>query len=112
MTTQPLKEVSTKSDRRKFLCRKFRGKLEMEWGSATLTGDVRDIGPRGLFVELMPPLWVGAAFRARLILNPVLELDCTVVRVEPGLGVAVTFEVPDDSGKAQMEGLLVSLPAV
>ena len=84
----------------------------MEWGSATLTGDVRDIGPRGLFVELVPPLWVGAAFRARLILNPVLELDCTVVRVEPGLGVAVIFEVPDDSGKAQMEGLLVSLPAV
>jgi hypothetical protein len=112
MTTQPLKEVTTKSDRRNFLRRKFRGKLEMEWGSATLTGDVRDIGPRGLFVELVPPLWVGAAFRARLILNPVLELDCTVVRVEPGLGVAVTFEVPDDSGKAQMEGLLVSLPAV
>src|SRR5216683_4288560 len=112
MTSHSLEEVTTKAERRQFQRKKFRGKLEMEWGSALLTGEVRDIGPRGLFVELMPPLWVGAAFRARLILNPVLELDCTVVRVEPGLGVAVTFEVPDDSGKAQMEGLLVSLPAV
>src|SRR5258708_11203337 len=102
MTTQPLEEAIAKSERRHFLRGKLRGKLEMEWGSATLTGDVRDIGPRGLFVELMPPLWVGAAFRARVILNPVLLLDCTVVRVEPGLGVGVTFEVPDDSGKAQM----------
>jgi hypothetical protein len=58
------------------------------------------------------PLWVGAAFRARLILNPVLLLDCTVGRVEPGMGVAVVFEISEESGKAQMEALLVSLPAV
>ena len=67
--------------------------MEIEWGAAVLTGIVRDIGPRGLFVELTPPLWVGAAFRARLIVNPVLLLDCTVVRVEPGKGIAVVFEV-------------------
>ena len=84
----------------------------MEWGSALLTGEVRDIGPRGLFVELKPPLWVGAAFRARLILDPVLLLDCTVARVEPGTGIAVVFEVAEESGKSQLESLLVSLPAV
>jgi len=112
MTTQPLKEVTTKSDRRKFLRRKFRGKLEMEWGSTVLSADVRDIGPRGLFVELTPPLWIGAAFRARLILSPILLLDCTVARVEPGKGIAVVFEVAEESGKAQLESLLVSLPAV
>jgi hypothetical protein len=77
-----------------------------------LTGDVRDIGPRGLFVELVPPLWVGAAFRAQLILNPVLVLNCTVARVEPGMGIAVIFEVAEDSGKAQLEALLLSLPPV
>ena len=71
--------------------------------------DVRDIGPRGLFVEMAPPLWVGAAFRARLIVNPVLLLDCTVARVEPGRGIAVIFEVAEESGKAQLEALLVSL---
>jgi hypothetical protein len=109
MTTQPLDEAITKSERRHFLRRKFRGKLEMEWGSAILTGDVRDIGPGGLFVELIPPLWVGAAFRARLILDPVLLLDCTVARVEPGTGIAVVFDVAEESGKAQLESLLLSL---
>jgi hypothetical protein len=112
MTTQPLESVPDMAERRQFLRRKFRAKLEMEWGSAILTGDVRDIGPRGLFVGLTPPLWVGAAFRARLILNPVLLLDCTVARVEPGTGIGVVFEVAEESGKAQLESLLVSLPAV
>lgn len=63
-------------------------------------------------MELTPPLWLGAAFRARLKLNPVLLLDCTVVRIEPGTGIGVIFEVAEDSGKTQMEGLLVGLPAL
>jgi hypothetical protein len=112
MTTQTLEKVANKVERRHFLRRKFRGKLEMEWGSAVLSGDVRDIGPRGLFVELTPPLWVGAAFRARLILSPILLLDCTVARVEPGTGIGVIFEVAEESGRAQLESLLESLPAV
>ena len=110
MTTQPLNELTMKTERRRFLRRKFRGSIEIEWGSAVLRGTVRDIGARGLFVELTPPLWVGAAFRARLNLNPTLSLDCTVVRVEPGTGFAVVFEIPDESGKEQLEALLVSLP--
>lgn len=82
----------------------------MEWGSAILTGEVRDIGPRGLFVEMTPPLWVGARFHARLIASPTLLLDCTVARVEAGTGIAVVFEVREQSGKAQLEALLMSLP--
>jgi hypothetical protein len=109
MTTQPLEKVAVKTERRHFQRKKFRGKMEMEWGSTILSGDVRDIGPGGLFVELTPPLWVGAAFRARLMLKPVLLLDCTVVRVEPGTGMAVVFEVAEESGKAQLEALLASL---
>lgn len=110
MVSQHAEEVTDKKERRHFRRRKFRGKLEMEWGSALLTGDVRDIGPRGLFVEVTPPLWVGARFRARLALNPVLLMDCTVARVEPGTGIAVVFEVADESGKARIESLLTSLP--
>jgi hypothetical protein len=109
MTTQSLEEETTKPERRKFLRRKFRGKIEIEWGSAMLTGDVRDIGPQGLFVELIPPLWVGAAFRARLILNPILVLHCTVARVEPGTGIGVVFEVAEENAKPQLESLLMSL---
>ena len=112
MTTPPLEEAAARAERRQFTRRKFRGNIEIEWGAAVLNGVVRDIGPRGLFVELTPPLWLGATFHARLIVSPVLPLDCTVVRVEPGKGVAVVFEVAEDSGKTQMEGLLVSLPAL
>jgi hypothetical protein len=112
MTTRSLETVIAKTERRHFLRRKFRGKLEMEWGSIVLSGDVRDIGPRGLFVELTPPLWIGASFRARLLLNPILLLDCTVARVEPGKGIGVVFEVAEENGKAQLESLLASLPAV
>lgn len=109
MTTEPVERRTPKIERRHFQRKKFRGKLEMEWGSAILTGDVRDIGPRGLFVELTPPLWLGARFRGRLVSNPALLLDCTVARVEPAMGFAVVFEVAEESGKAQLEALLVSL---
>jgi hypothetical protein len=111
MTTQPLEPAPVETERRHFQRRKFRGILEIEWGAAVLKGTVRDIGPRGLFVELLPPLWIGAAFRARLNLNPVLPLDCTVARVEPGTGVAVVFDFAEESGRTQLESLLASLPA-
>lgn len=112
MSTPHMDQPEAGTDRREFHRRKFRGTLEIEWGSAVLTGDVRDIGPGGLFVELNPPLWVGAAFRARLILDPVLMLNCTVTRVEPGIGIAVVFDVAEESGKAQLQALLVSLPSL
>jgi PilZ domain len=112
MDSRPMSSASHESGRRHFHRRKFPGKLEIEWGSATLTATVRDIGPHGLFIELTPPLWVGATFHARLMLNPVLRLDCTVRRVEPGGGIAVSFEVPEESGKAQLEALLSALPQV
>jgi hypothetical protein len=110
MTSEPASDAPAESNRRDFYRRNFRADLEIEWGSATLTGIVRDIGPRGLFIELTPPLWVGAAFRARLIVDPILKLDCIVRRVEPGGGIAVSFELPEESGKAQLEAILAALP--
>ena len=109
MNSQPIENLPVKTERRSFQRRKYRGILEIEWGAALLKGTIRDIGPRGLFVELAPPLWVGAAFHARLNLTPALTLDCKVARVEPGTGFAVVFEVPEEAGKAQLEALLMSL---
>jgi hypothetical protein len=102
--------ASTHDDRRQFNRRQFRGKIEIEWGSATLTGTVLDIACKGLFVELTPPLWVGATFSARLMVNPIVRLNCTVRRVEPGRGIALSFDGLEESGKAQLEALLASLP--
>lgn len=112
MTTEPLVDATDLIERREFNRRRLVGTIEIEWGSSTLTGLVRDVGPQGLFVELTPPLWVGATFLARLVVDPPLRLHCTVRRVEPGTGIAVTFELAEESGKAQLEKLLAQLPKV
>src|SRR5712692_5965054 len=112
MTSEPPVDAPLQAERRQYNRRKFMGTLEIEWGSSTLTALVRDIGPQGLFVELTPPLWVGATFLARLALDPPLRMNCTVRRVEPGAGIAITFELPEESGKARLERLLAQLPKV
>jgi PilZ domain len=109
MTTQTVEEAPARVERRHSPRKKFSAGIEIEWGATMLDGTVRDIGVRGLFIELDPPLWLGAAFRARLKLNPAVALDCKVVRVEPGAGVAVMFEAPEESSRAQIEKLLMSL---
>ncbi len=108
MTTQPI-DGAAGDNRRHELRKKFDGSIEIDWGSAILSGTVRDIGPRGLFVEMPLPLWIGATFRARLNVNPVLALDCRVARVEPQKGIGIVFEVVEESGKSQLEALLTSL---
>ncbi len=111
MGAEPLEKTKTGIERRQWHRPVFRGKLEVEWGSSIMDGTVRDTGPRGPFVELTPPLWVGASFHAKRILNPVPMLDCTVVRVEPEIGMAVTFKVLEASGNGQLQSLLVGLPS-
>jgi hypothetical protein len=110
MTSDMLKDAPDSSERREFYRRKFMATLEIEWGSSTLTGVVRDIGPRGLFALLMPPLWIGAAFSARLMLNPPISLNCMVTRVEPGSGIGIKFDLTDEVSKAQLQELLDKLP--
>jgi hypothetical protein len=111
MVTQPLVDSPDQTDRRHAQRKKFIGKIEIEWGSATLVGTVRDIGPQGLFIDLTPELWLGATFLARLAVQPILLLDCKVKRVDPGRGIGVTFHVPEERGKAQLEALLAALPS-
>ncbi len=110
MTSEPQERAPDRVERRLFNRRKFRGTIEIEWGSSVLKGLVRDIDPQGLFVELSPPLWVGARFSSRLVLEPPIQMNCTVRRVEPETGFAVTFDPPEESGKAQLETLLATLP--
>jgi len=112
MDMQPLAKSPIQPERRYTQRRKYFGKIEIEWGSATLIGTVRDIGPQGMFIELSPPLWLGATFFARLAIQPVLLLDCRVNRVEPGTGMGISFAFPEESGRAQLEMLLAALPQV
>ena len=47
MTSIPPTDASTGIERREFDRRKLHEVLEIEWGSSTLTGMVRDIDPQG-----------------------------------------------------------------
>jgi len=62
-----------------------------------------------MFVELTPPLWWARLFSRTLqSILPSAELHGAQGR--PGTGIAVTFEMPEESDKAQLEALLAQLP--
>ncbi len=83
--------------------------LEMEWGSEILRGHVRDISAGGMFVHLADPLWIGARFAAKLVLDKPLRMECSVRRVEPARGMGLTFAVLEGDGKARAASLLGAL---
>ncbi len=72
----------------------FQGEAEIEWGSATLKAMVSDISQGGMFVVAANPLWVGATFAARLLMEQPIAMDCVVRRVLPGRGMGVEFLNP------------------
>src|SRR5882762_4857923 len=112
MTPELPADALSETERREFNRRKLVGAIEIEWGSSTLTGLVRDIGPHGMFVELTPPLWVGATFFAHLAVDPPIRLNCTVRRLKTGTGISGTFEMSEKSDKAQLEALGAQLPKI
>ena len=87
----------------------FRADLEIEWGSALLRGNTRDISSSGMFIEAPDTLWVGAGFVARLNLSQPLHLDCLVKRVEPGQGMGVTVALRETESQRLYHSLLSSL---
>lgn len=86
----------------------FRADLEIEWGSALLRANTRDISSNGIFIESADPLWVGAAFTAHLALERPLRVDCFVRRIEPGHGMGVAVTLHQEHEK-QFQDLLASL---
>ncbi len=87
----------------------FRADLEIEWGSAVLRGNTRDISATGMFIEAADPLWLGAGFAARLTLDRPVKLDCFVKRVEPGRGMGVSLAVSETESQKLFEDLLSAL---
>ncbi|MBA0087127.1 MAG: PilZ domain-containing protein [Acidobacteria bacterium Pan2503] len=87
----------------------FRAGLEIEWGSAVLRGNTRDISSNGMFIEVPDTLWVGAGFTARLKLPQPVKLDCQVKRVEPGLGMGVSVALSENESHKAYRQLLSSL---
>jgi c-di-GMP-binding flagellar brake protein YcgR len=55
---------------------RYQAALEIEWGSARLKGRTRDISAGGMFIESEDVLWVGAGFRARVVAERALWMEC------------------------------------
>ena len=87
----------------------FRAGLEIEWGSALLRGNTRDISSNGMFIESPDTWWVGAGFTARLHLPQPVKLDCLVKRIEPGTGMGVAVALPETESQKMYHDLLSSL---
>ena len=71
--------------------------ITIEWGAASLQGNVVDISTDGMFVTLNDPLWIGARFAAQLALEKPVKLECVVRRVQPLRGMALSYLVPDET---------------
>lgn len=102
---------SQRSERRRAPRYPYQTPLEIEWGSATLKARTRDISAGGMFIEAEDLLWVGADFRARLGVERPLWVNCSVKRVEPGLGMGVTIALPEDQSRQHFHDLLAGLAA-
>lgn len=89
----------------------FRAPLEIEWGSALLRANTRDISSSGMFIESAETLWVGAGFTARLSLDHPVKVDCFVKRVEPGQGMGVTLTISETQHQERFQQLIASLSA-
>jgi hypothetical protein len=83
-------------DRRRAPRYPYQASLEIEWGSARLKARTRDISVGGMFIESEDVLWVGAGFRAQLVTDRPVWLECSVKRVEPGSGMGVAVAFPED----------------
>jgi len=87
----------------------YQASLEIEWGSARLKARTRDISVGGMFIESEDVLWVGAGFRAQLVTDQPVWLECSVKRVEPGLGMGVAIALPEDQSTHPYQEILAKL---
>jgi hypothetical protein len=83
--------------------------VEIEWGSTTVSGQVRDISRTGMFISPTESLWIGARFSARILLQPVVPIECTVTRVEPGRGIGVQMYIKMPEAQTMLDALIVQL---
>ena len=96
-------------ERRKYPRYGFQTDAEIEWGSTTFRALVTDLSEAGMFIVATNPLWVGAMFSARLLLDQPVGIECAVRRVLPGKGMGVEFIKLSDEARARLQKLLGQL---
>jgi len=96
-------------DRRRARRYPYQASLEIEWGSARLKARTRDVSVGGMFIESEDVLWVEAGFRAQLVTDRPVWLECSVKRVEPGQGMGVTIALPEEHNAHPYQEILAKL---
>ncbi len=100
------------SDLRRAPRYRYQANLEIEWGSARLKAHTRATSaPVECSSKPKDVLWVGAGFHARLATEKPCWLECSVKRVEPGLGMGITVELREDQSQRHYRDLLAKLAA-
>ena len=74
-----------------------------------LNGRVRDIGAGGMFVVILDPFPIGAAFTAILVAENPMLLKCVVRWIEPGRGMGVSIVTPGQEGRKRFAALIGTL---
>ncbi len=97
------------TEQRKYPRYIFRVDVEIEWGSQVLRVPISEISLGGMFIATSDPLWVGAEFAVRLLLEDPLRLHCVVRQIVPGRGMGVEFLDLTDPLRTGLERLLEAL---
>jgi len=97
------------SERRKTPRYPIRADVAIEWGSQVLKVSISDISLSGMFINTSDPLWLGAEFSARVLLEDPVEVHCAVRRVVPRQGMGVEFLNLADSSRGKLERLFTQL---
>ncbi len=99
----------TTSERRRFPRYPVQADVEVQWGFEVLPALCTDLSQGGMFIATTNPLWVGAAFTARLLLAEPLTLNCLVRRVLPGKGMGALFKDLSQETQARLDQLLQTI---
>lgn len=97
------------SERRRYPRYGFQSDVEIVTGSEVRKAFLTDLSMCGTFIVTDAPLWVGAAFSLRVLLNPPLELEGIVRRSLPGKGIGVEFRGVPEAARARLERMLAGL---
>src|SRR5260370_36056512 len=100
MVTNP--QTGRRAERRHSPRYPLDAKLEMEWGSETLRGEVRDISASGMFVSLADPLWLVPPFAARPVPDQPPRLESSVRRIEPCRRIRLILAATQDEDQSQI----------
>jgi hypothetical protein len=104
-----LKSIHSDVNRRASPRYQFQVDIEIEWGSKSVWGRVRNISREGMFIELDDAPEPGAEFCGSLSLNFPLRVICEVRRIVSQYGIGVSFVIPEEVDKRRFEALLIAL---